>query len=223
MRDCKSAYWRLMDRDPAITYDAIRDIRPSYMNVLSDRNYYLFGVLAGVRWRGVTPLFDHRGVPDDVSKATMKDIPFDSDYHSHTYFTVQELLDTDWDKAAAHQEMALFADQFAEWKDTGRPPAGLEKAQYLSTRGMWHKGNETFHRKVTEEEMMLLLLTDKTERLVKKLKPRIGGEKYRVGPYVVVELPRTYRDLVPEFVSVIPDLQALGPPDRVRVIIAYDN
>ena len=220
MRDCKTAYWRLMERE-GLSFDELYERRPSYMSVLSDRNYTLFGVLAGVRWAGVTPLFNHRGVPEDVSKKTMQDIPFDSDYHGHTYFTVQELLDVDWDTVAIHEEMGLFANQFVEWKDTGKVSTEMEEATYLVDRGQWSKGIEPFHREVTQDEMMLLLLTDTTKKLVKRRK--LGGGSFRYGPYVVINMPRTYRDLVPEFVKVIPDLQALGPPDRVRVIIAYDN
>jgi hypothetical protein len=224
MRESKTLYYRKMDRDPNLSYEDLRGIRPSYMNALSDRNYILFAVLADVRNRGwvANSLFPHRGLPTDVSKKTMRDIPLDTDYHSHTYFTVEELLAVDWDKEAAQEEMAYFADQYVEWKDSGVPPADLEGADYIGYRGHQHKLEE-IHRKVSGEEMVLLLLTDPVKKLVRRRKNRHSKVMERVGPYVEMMTPRTYRDLVPEFVASIPDLQELGPPDRVRIVIAFDN
>lgn len=228
LKDSKDRYWKLIERNET-TYEDLRKIRPSYMNVLGDRNYVLFAVIADVRNHNITPLpFAGRGVPKDVAKATLKDIPTGdeddgwSDYHSHTWFTVQELLDTDWDQVAAHDEMALFADDFVEWKDGGHP-SNLDKAQYVRYRAQWHKGVGNYHRQVTEEEMTLLLLTEPVKKLVRRRKSRHGNVREKLGPYVNALLPRTYRDLVPGLIEVIPDLQRLGPPDRVRVVIAFDN
>lgn len=222
MRDSKTRYWRMMDRDSSITYDNIETLRPSYMNALSNRNYTLFGILSGVRWRPVKDLFGHRGMPKDASKATVKEL-VDGDNHSHTYFTLQELLNTDWDAVACHEEMAYFADQFVHWKDTGEIPTDLDEATYIGHRGHWHKDLKALHRQVTEEEMTLLLLTAPIKKLVRFRKNKLGGGKERVGTYVSILSPRTYRDLVPDFVNSIEDMKALGPPDRVRVVIAYDN
>ncbi len=62
------------------------------------RNYYLFGVLAGVR--GDTNIISEpRGVPDDASYAYKKEVErWDGDGHSNSYYTLDELLAVDWDK-----------------------------------------------------------------------------------------------------------------------------
>lgn len=62
------------------------------------RNYYLFAKLADVRNDGsIIPMDNPRGVPEDASyayKIVVKEMG--SDGHSHSYFTLEELLKTDW-------------------------------------------------------------------------------------------------------------------------------
>ena len=63
-----------------------------------DRNYYIFGVLADVRNDGgVEPIDYPKGIPDDASTGYLyKCEQWDSDAHSHSYFTLDELLNVDW-------------------------------------------------------------------------------------------------------------------------------
>lgn len=213
-----------MRSDPSLTYDDIRKMRPSYVSALSDRHYGLFGVLAGVRWREPTPLFPNRGLPPDVAKATQKELS-ENDLWGHTYFTLQELLETNWDATCVLADVVVFADQFIEWKESGVLPEDAEEAEYVSLRDGLHRIEAGFHRQVTEEEMTMLLLSNPVRKLLKKRKPRYGnGPQQRIGPYVVVaDAPRSYRQVVPEFVQSLEDMRVLGEPDRVRVVIAFDN
>ena len=67
--------------------------------IFSGRNYSLFSILADVRNHsdGINPISEPRGVPDDASFAYKQVVKaWGSDGHSHTYFTLQELLDVDW-------------------------------------------------------------------------------------------------------------------------------
>ena len=63
-----------------------------------DRNYYIFGILADVRNDGgVEPINYPKGIPDDASTGYLyKCEQWDSDAHSHSYFTLDELLNVDW-------------------------------------------------------------------------------------------------------------------------------
>lgn len=62
------------------------------------RNYYLFGVLAGVRGDD-NIISEARGVPDDASYAYKHEVErWDGDGHSHSYYTLDELLAVDWGK-----------------------------------------------------------------------------------------------------------------------------
>lgn len=65
-----------------------------------DRNYFLFAILANVRnGYDVVPLSEPRGVPKD-SCYPIKYIvnEWKGDGHSHSHFTLKELLDVDWSK-----------------------------------------------------------------------------------------------------------------------------
>ena len=72
-----------------------------------ERNYRLFGLLANVRngygFAGcntgdpVEPIDMPRGLPDDVSDGVRAiSDEWDCDGHSHSWLTLQELLDVDW-------------------------------------------------------------------------------------------------------------------------------
>ena len=65
-----------------------------------DRNYFLFAILADVRNQfRIDPLSEPRGIPAD-SCYPIKYIvnEWKGDGHSHSYFTLKELLDVDWGK-----------------------------------------------------------------------------------------------------------------------------
>lgn len=65
------------------------------MDVYDGRDYELFAVLANVRNdNGNRPISEPRGVPDDVSGNIKEEIKkWDCDGHSHSYYTLRELLD----------------------------------------------------------------------------------------------------------------------------------
>ena len=67
----------------------------------TDRNYYLFAILADVR-NGigkVEPIDCPRGVPDDASSGYKYAVDrWDGDAHSHSYFNLDELINFDWSK-----------------------------------------------------------------------------------------------------------------------------
>lgn len=200
-------------------YEDLDKIRPSYLSALGNRNYTLFAVLADVRnYNGaIIPLFAERGVPEDVSKATMNGIPFDSDYHSHTYFTLRELLDTDWDSVGCKgAEIILYADDYTTWKETGKLPEDPDEYP--------ENASDDDTREVTDAEMVMLLMSNKPEELVKKVPSQWDKRrKVKSGPYVKAMVPLTYRQLIPNFIKTIPDMKELGDPDKVRVVIAFDN
>ena len=64
----------------------------------SGRNYHLFGILAQVRtWDTSESISEPKGIPDDASYAyKVMCNQWDGDSHSHSYFTLEELLEVDW-------------------------------------------------------------------------------------------------------------------------------
>jgi len=71
---------------------------PYHLEYYSDRNYYLFAILADVRnGDGVEPINYPKGIPDDASSGYLyKCDQWDGDAHSHSFFTLEELLNVDW-------------------------------------------------------------------------------------------------------------------------------
>jgi hypothetical protein len=70
-----------------------------------DRSYGMFGFWVGVRnYSGLTPLSEPRGLPDDFHPVDNDDIHApvhdfrDDGYHSRSWFSLQELLDVDYDQ-----------------------------------------------------------------------------------------------------------------------------
>lgn len=61
------------------------------------RDYALFGLLAGVRGVSIKPIAEERGLPPDVTKRVQQQSnAWDGDGHSHSYVTLEELLELDW-------------------------------------------------------------------------------------------------------------------------------
>lgn len=95
--------------------------------VYSGRNYDLFAILADVRngsgfagcktGGGFTPISPPKGIPDDASDEYANETDrYGSDGHSHSYFTVAELLEYDWTQVA-HKQGWVTAAEYYTWKN----------------------------------------------------------------------------------------------------------
>ena len=100
------------DRDSKIE-EILENCEPNYRWVSADtwtkngtwyadqiycsRNYFLFSILADVRNSGdIEPIDNPRGIPDDASSGYEYAVDRWDDGHSHSYFTLDELLNVDW-------------------------------------------------------------------------------------------------------------------------------
>lgn len=192
---------------------------PSPCNILGNRNYHRFSILADVRnhyrEHRVEPLFADRGLPDDRSEQAEKEFGgWGSDIHSLTYFTLQELIDTDWNAdAAASFEVQVFGDDFLHWKEHGRLPKDWKDE--------WGGRREY----VDEGEMTLLLLSGNGMPVWGPSTHKGWEDKVvKNGPIVTIKTPITYYQIDPVLRdTVIPELRKLGEPDKVRVVIGFDN
>jgi len=106
---------------------AVKD-EDGWMNVIGpsfydDRNYNLFAILADVRngrgfagvktGEGFVPIDQPRGTPEDASETYRQLVKsWDSDGHSHSYFTLRELLDYDWTQTTQLQGLVSLV----EWR-----------------------------------------------------------------------------------------------------------
>lgn len=109
--------------------------------VYDGRNYTLFGFLANVRqnWQptgdgsshgfggsdtgeAVKPIDMPRGLPDDVCDRVRKTSDaWGPDGHSHSWFTLKELLEADWDQIKTNRGM-VTPEQAEEFKKNGTLP-----------------------------------------------------------------------------------------------------
>lgn len=71
---------------------------------LDYRSYSLFGFLANVRnYSEIPPICEPRGWPDDVKEYLARYVE-DWDYHSHSWLTIKELMEFDYDKTFVDKE-----------------------------------------------------------------------------------------------------------------------
>lgn len=107
-----------------------------YEEWYTERNYSVFGALAGVREHEVVPIAEPRGIPSDCTTvADADDFPFGD--HTYSWLTVDELLGYDWwqtitvsgivraqpldDEPHDPEEVARYVEEDAmEWGDLAR-------------------------------------------------------------------------------------------------------
>jgi hypothetical protein len=94
------------------------------------RNYDLFAILANVRngrgfagcvtGDGFNSMTDDRGIPDDVSAEGRAYLErYGDDGHSHTFMTLQEILEYDWNQVTVKQGVVTPL-AYKEWADRGK-------------------------------------------------------------------------------------------------------
>lgn len=89
------------------------------------RNYTLFALLAGVRnrERNIKPIKQcPYSIPPDASEGVIKERDYwQGDGHSHSWYTLKELLDYDWSQG--YTESGIVATSVAEeYRKTGKKP-----------------------------------------------------------------------------------------------------
>ena len=95
-----------------------------YPDRFTDRDYLLFGFLAGVR-DSTNQHFEPRGFPEDASKEVSTVYNgYGSDAHTPSYLTLEELKSVDWDHEMIIIERLFLKRQLEEFKksiDVGKP------------------------------------------------------------------------------------------------------
>lgn len=203
---------------------AVPDI-PYSQSIYHARNYSLFAILANVRngrgfagcdiGDGFVPIAEHKGLPSDVS-SEIRAISdrWDCDGHSHSHFTLQELLDYDWTQVTKERGW-VSAPEYYQWTLYNR---GHGEGPDAYCGGI--SGNEVKHFSTAE--------MDKAIDTIKKQSPPIDVRKT-----IREELPSTYCQAewdMPYYKTVrrfwsdaIPQLLRLGKPEDVRIVFWFDN
>lgn len=179
--------------------------------IFDGRNYDLFAILADVRngygfagcetGEGFNPIDQPRGLPDDVSSIVEKaSEEWGIDGHSHSFITLRELLEYDWEQKTV--QYGWVNDQvYQKFKDANDP--------YPCCGSVF--GKTIVH--LSNEEMDQLLSGDL---------PREEDKKY----YTQIQWGESYKEAVGSFYTEsIPALKELAGKDidDVRIVFWFDN
>lgn len=158
-----------------------------------NRNYMLFGVLAGVRWYDADHI-EPRGLPEDITAASKKKF-YEGNDHSASYFTLKELLEI----KEKTQVITGYVDikNYLEYKEIGFPSYW---SNYI------HKDSI-----ISNEEM---------ERRI-KLKPFWDGDYFWTEIIWEMKNSQVKGKFWTEFVPAMAKLHK--DPEKVRFVLWFDN
>lgn len=218
--------------------------------IIEGRNYSLFGMLANVRngygFAGVdtgdslVPIAMPKGSPSDAAPETARFMDsYESDGHSHSYLTLQELLAYDFTRTVKCRGCVSAAEFFrwdGYWRNRGESPGS-----YCGAVG---GGNI---KMLTEDEMRGAIETKRQRigidnpaldrfKIEHELRKALGsgglnrdGDEDMSGLYCDAEWQQLYYQLAGELTqSVIPRMLAEAHKngvsyDDVRIVFFFDN
>lgn len=172
---------------------------------LTDRNYMLFSVLADVRNYSdrVKPIDLPRGLPDDVSLEVKRKSDYDGvDGHSHSWLTLRELLDYDWDGQETKYCNYVTPSGYKEYKKDG---------------GVYSWGSIERH-----PEQSVGISNDDMSAVCNGIYKNLDENK---NYYTEVRWVKTLRDVIgrDEVNGILDKLASYGSPDEVRLVFWFDN
>lgn len=193
----------------------------------SNRNYELFAILADVRngtgfagidtGDGFVPIAMPKGLPFDLSPEVKREADsWEGDGHSHSWHTLEDLLEFDWTQVTKLRGIVSAAEyfQWCQWRrDNGESPESY----------CGDVGGKVI--KMSPEAMDIRIIQLQAQHPDKRgweLKPII--EKELENHYCRIEWEQPYYKCCRKFLSdVIPRLLRLGKPDDVRIVLWFDN
>ena len=193
------------------------DYKP-YVN----RNYNLFAILANVRngtafagyktGEGFNPISNPKGVPSDASEdyASITE-QWVGDGHSHSYFTLRELLDYDWTQTTQLQGWVNMVG-WEKFNLYGKKDSPQNYCGMISSNSIKH---------ISEEEADKLF-----EGLSRK--ERIEVAKLHSNKYALAKWTMKYSQCADDFLSntIFELLKLAGGTkgiDNIRIVFFFDN
>lgn len=213
-RPTETSDWSSVDQRKLDEFMGILAV-PFGKSFYSSRNYDLFAILADVRngtgfagvptSSGFNPISPPRGLPAKLDPRIQEQADsFASDGHSHSWFTLDEILAFDWTQTVTKFGVVSLVE-YAEWK-RWRASAGLGPEEYSA-----HVAGSSV-RHITQPEANDLVDNGEAEL-----------PKYEFT-YIKISWQSTYSMLCREFwYSTIPRLLALGRPENTRIVFWFDN
>ena len=196
------------------------------------RNYDLFAILANVRngrgfagcdtGDGFTPIADPRGLPDDVSDEVKEDSEgWGCDGHSHSWFTLAELLAFDWTQTTKKRgwingPTAERWLRIRQWE-----PAPEEYCGMVDGRDVQHISVEEMEQRLNAIKARYGERTNHHWAEIEKAIARELG-----NTYAQAEWGTTYAQSCENFwIDTMPKLLQLcqGKPKNVRIVFWFDS
>lgn len=199
------------------------------------RSYDLFSILANVRngygfagvptGVGFIPISEPRGIPEDACPEYLSVVErWNGDGHSHSWFTVAELMDYDWTQVTTKVGVIDLAE-WARWKAGGIPEHWCGAISGPRVRNVLLEAVEARWQTIakdlpTHEQHYPLQAFHRNPQFKDDLISALGGGEI----YTSVSWPRTYAQAAASFLSeTLPRLWRLGPPEAVRIVFFFDN
>lgn len=222
--------WHTADAWEPDEYEPNRIRVPYEKSFCHDRSYSLFSILANVRngygfagvdtGDGFLPIAEPRGMPNDASPEVAAEAEsWDGDGHSHSYFTVAELLAFDWTQMTTRRGVLDLA----------------EYVQWNRWRRKYGEQPESWCGDITGRSIVVV---DDGPPVVARLKPLIQNMDARTPEQINAaarEMGVGYTNVrcawtVPYYMTcehfwsrTIPRLLRLGKPEEVRAVFWFDN
>lgn len=240
--------WQLLEKvfeDPYAEYRENKDEKIS--SPYNMRNYSLFALLANVRNSdNIDPIDAPRGVPEDASKKYKKYIDqWGIDGHSHSYFTLEELLAFNCDRIIDRSGI-VSNEEYQKIKSQGCPESW---SGGVFGGSIFMISNEEMDEYIDNPELFVamklgILLADRHqewgrggqnmrnspafEGLLEKIKEyeEIGTTEAQF--YTEGHWKQSLKDCVGSwwFDKTLPRLQELAPdgdPTKIRMVFFFDN
>jgi hypothetical protein len=158
------------------------------------------GVVTGL---GFNVISKPKGLPSDVSSYVQNESDeWDCDGHSHSWLTLKEILDFDWNQVAVNFG-TVSEEEYKKWNESGRkcPSSYCGRIDRMYV--------------VTLSEAQYIEMCNK-EGLIR----REVGKRY----YIAVSWTETYYECAGEgWWKVIEELKTLGNVEDVRLVFWFDN
>lgn len=197
--------------------------KPKTDQPYDNRNYDLYGILANVRngrgfagcdmGDGFIPIDMPRGLPSDVSDKVKKiSDGWGCDGHSHSYFTLEELLKYNWTQIVK-QRGVVSEEEYRKWKEKGGEPES-----YCGGVG----GGYT---KMVSNSELEKIMEEKSKAFATTKGIGLKKTETEIQYYTQVEWTQTYAQAVGKdfFTRTLPELAKLGKSDKVRIVFWFDN
>lgn len=200
------------------------------------RCYDDFAILADVRngrgfagiktGEGFVPISEPRGVPKDATEFFKNRVKeYALDWHSHSYLTLQDLMEFDWQQYTSHEGIvsAIVYNDWVTKRARKGPP--ITWSGDISGKGVSIISEAKLAKKIANGEIKIVDLPDDPAAVFKLEMEQTEGKTY----YTRIRWTESYKDSAHNlWLITIPRLQTFAEkkklkPHHLRICFFFDN